>query len=91
MLKIQSEFKAKKSLQPSLMNFCVTDGESVVVTRYISSKMDEAASLVGLAIIIAEFLLKFFTHSGFHLGRRLVSMPKVATTRCRKPINERAS
>ncbi|KAF4622977.1 hypothetical protein D9613_001764 [Agrocybe pediades] len=31
--------------EPSLMNFCVTDGESVVVTRYISSKTDEAASL----------------------------------------------
>ncbi|KAF5313074.1 hypothetical protein D9619_003533 [Psilocybe cf. subviscida] len=31
--------------EPSLMNFCVTDGESVVVTRYISSKEDEAASL----------------------------------------------
>jgi hypothetical protein len=30
------------------MNFCVTDGESVVVTRYISSRKDEAASLVGL-------------------------------------------
>lgn len=34
------------SLQPSLLNFCVTDGESVVVTRYISSRNDEAASLV---------------------------------------------
>ena len=33
-------------LQPSLMNFCVTDGESIVVTRYISSRVDEAASLV---------------------------------------------
>ncbi|PPR05713.1 hypothetical protein CVT26_008954 [Gymnopilus dilepis] len=31
--------------EPSLMNFCVTDGESVVVTRYISSKTEEAASL----------------------------------------------
>ncbi|KAF8168151.1 glutamine amidotransferase [Crassisporium funariophilum] len=31
--------------EPSLMNFCVTDGESVVVTRYISSRVDEAASL----------------------------------------------
>jgi len=31
--------------EPSLMNFCVTDGESVVVTRYISSREDEAASL----------------------------------------------
>ena len=28
------------------MNFCVTDGESVVATRYISSRHDEAASLV---------------------------------------------
>ena len=32
--------------QPSLLNFCVTDGESVVVSRYISSRTDEAASLV---------------------------------------------
>lgn len=31
--------------EPSLMNFCVTDGESVIVTRYISSRQDEAASL----------------------------------------------
>ncbi|KXN90073.1 putative glutamine amidotransferase DUG3 [Leucoagaricus sp. SymC.cos] len=31
--------------EPSLMNFCVTDGSSVVVTRYISSRKDEAASL----------------------------------------------
>jgi len=31
--------------EPSLMNFCVTDGESVVATRYISSRRDEAASL----------------------------------------------
>lgn len=28
------------------MNFCVTDGETVIATRYISSKVDEAASLV---------------------------------------------
>ncbi|KAH0838270.1 nucleophile aminohydrolase [Lanmaoa asiatica] len=32
-------------IEPSLMNFCVTDGESVVATRYISSRHDEAASL----------------------------------------------
>jgi len=31
--------------EPSLMNFCVTDGESVIATRYISSRHDEAASL----------------------------------------------
>lgn len=33
-------------VEPSLMNFCVTDGESVIATRYISSRVDEAASLV---------------------------------------------
>jgi hypothetical protein len=32
--------------QPSLMNFCVTDGVSVVATRYVSSRNDAAASLV---------------------------------------------
>lgn len=31
--------------EPSLLNFCITDGETVVATRYISSKHDEAASL----------------------------------------------
>lgn len=31
--------------EPSLLNFAVTDGDSVVVTRYITSKTDEAASL----------------------------------------------
>ncbi|KAJ7706229.1 N-terminal nucleophile aminohydrolase [Mycena rosella] len=31
--------------EPSLMNFCVTDGDTVVATRYISSDKDEAASL----------------------------------------------
>jgi glutamine amidotransferase len=36
--------------QPSLMNFCVTDGETVVATRYISSRKDEAASLVCLVL-----------------------------------------
>ncbi|KAK0436650.1 N-terminal nucleophile aminohydrolase [Desarmillaria tabescens] len=29
----------------SLMNFCVTDGDAVIATRYISSRKDEAASL----------------------------------------------
>ncbi|KAG8907299.1 hypothetical protein FRB99_004748 [Tulasnella sp. 403] len=31
--------------EPSLLNFCITDGSTVVATRYISSKVDEAASL----------------------------------------------
>jgi len=31
--------------EPSLMNFCLTDGDTVIATRYISSDKDEAASL----------------------------------------------
>lgn len=31
--------------EPSLLNFCVTDGDTVIATRYISSRHDEAASL----------------------------------------------
>ena len=36
--------------QPSLMNFVITDGESVVATRYISSRKDAAASLVRMTV-----------------------------------------
>lgn len=31
--------------EPSLLNFAVTDGKSVVATRYVTSSTDEAASL----------------------------------------------
>lgn len=31
--------------EPSLLNFVVTDGKSIIATRYISSVTDEAASL----------------------------------------------
>ncbi|KAL7005207.1 glutamine amidotransferase subunit [Cystobasidiomycetes sp. EMM_F5] len=31
--------------EPSLLNFCVTDGHTIIATRYISSRTDEAASL----------------------------------------------
>lgn len=30
---------------PSLLNLCITDGRSVIATRYVSSRHDEAASL----------------------------------------------
>jgi glutamine amidotransferase len=33
------------SNEPSLLNFAVTDGENIVVSRYVTSKTDEAASL----------------------------------------------
>ena len=38
--------------QPSLMNFCVTDGISVVATRYVSSRNDAAASLVCVTFLL---------------------------------------
>ena len=31
--------------EPSLLNFCITDGKSIIATRYITSLKDEAASL----------------------------------------------
>lgn len=37
--------KAAGIREPSLMNFCVTDGQSIICTRYVSSKTDQAASL----------------------------------------------
>lgn len=38
--------------EPSLLNFAVTDGRSVVATRYVSSVVDEAASLVRLYMLL---------------------------------------
>lgn len=37
--------KEAGTTEPSLLNFCVSDGHSIIATRYISSKTDEAASL----------------------------------------------
>ena len=34
------------------MNFCITDGESIVATRYINSRHDEAASLVQFLSVV---------------------------------------
>lgn len=42
---INSYTASVNATDPSLMNFCVTDGTSVVATRYISSRTEEAASL----------------------------------------------
>jgi len=37
--------KASGVETPSLLNLCLSDGRSVVATRYVSSREDEAASL----------------------------------------------
>jgi glutamine amidotransferase len=43
---VPEKYRANKDFEPrSLLNFAVTDGESIIVTRYVSSKTDEAASL----------------------------------------------
>ena len=47
----------KSTIQPSLMNFCVTDGDTVVATRYISSRTDEAASLVSDSTLVTYVLV----------------------------------
>lgn len=71
-------------LQPSLMNFCVTDGESVVVTRYISSRVDEAASLVCSTSFRCFLLLILTLSSGFRRVHRSASMLKEATIEWQK-------
>ena len=42
---INSLLKAAGVTEPSLMNFVVSDGNSVIATRYISSRTHEASSL----------------------------------------------
>ncbi|EDO16957.1 hypothetical protein Kpol_1041p15 [Vanderwaltozyma polyspora DSM 70294] len=37
--------KGEEHVEPSLLNFAITDSSTVVVSRYIASKTDEAASL----------------------------------------------
>lgn len=44
-IEILKNYQTEITLEPSLLNFAVTDGESVVVSRYVSLKTDEAASL----------------------------------------------
>ncbi|KAF9518822.1 hypothetical protein BS47DRAFT_1337981 [Hydnum rufescens UP504] len=41
--------------EPSLLNFFVTDGSTIVASRYISSKYDEAASLLSLCHPRSEY------------------------------------
>lgn len=78
--------------QPSLMNFCVTDGESVVATRYISSREDEAASLVSDDHVIYQTSHNWLAiDSGIPRERHSVNMLKVGTTRCRKLTKEKTS
>jgi hypothetical protein len=73
------------------MNFCVTDGESVVVTRYISSKKDEAASLVGCTSYLSTFTSDKSQNSGSLLELNSVNMRRADITGCPSVINGRIS
>lgn len=42
---VENNNKNEEEKDPSLLNFAVTDGDNVVVSRYVTSKKDEAASL----------------------------------------------
>lgn len=44
-IELIKNWQVEVTTEPSLLNFAVTDGKSVVVSRYITSKTDEAASL----------------------------------------------
>lgn len=77
------------------MNFCVTDGERVVVTRYISSKKDEAASLVSILVAISN-CWQFRdadnnNPSGFLLALNLTNAQRVVITGCPSAINGKTS
>jgi glutamine amidotransferase len=43
--RLNTIFQETGTTEPSLLNFAATDGHSVVCTRYVSSRNDEAASL----------------------------------------------
>lgn len=44
-IELIKNWQTEVTVEPSLLNFAVTDGKSVIVSRYITSKTDEAASL----------------------------------------------
>lgn len=44
-IELIKDWQTQVTSEPSLLNFAITDGESVVISRYITSKTDEAASL----------------------------------------------
>lgn len=44
-LELIKNWQTEVTPEPSLLNFAVTDGESVIISRYITSAVDEAASL----------------------------------------------
>lgn len=44
-IELLKNWQVQFTSEPSLLNFAVTDGELIVVSRYITSKTDEAASL----------------------------------------------
>lgn len=71
------------------MNFCVTDGDSVIATRYISSRKDEAASLVCFSLFKFHLAQCSMAYSGTLRERSLVNTPKVVITRCPKQTSER--
>jgi hypothetical protein len=83
--------------QPSLMNFCVTDGVSVVATRYVCSRNDAAASLVRIPFARPPrpapppeaISLTCSPCSGFLLERRLVNMRRVDITKCPRQTSAR--
>lgn len=79
--------------EPSLLNFVVTDGRSIVATRYISSVTDEAASLwfstgtVGRRVRSS----KLGKVSNLRTNSRSNNIRKEATTACGKTISGRTS
>jgi hypothetical protein len=67
------------------MNFCVTDGVSVVATRYVSSRNDAAASLVCTPFNHLPGTINLTSSrafSGFLQGRLLANTRRVDIIKC---------
>ncbi|KAK6202344.1 nucleophile aminohydrolase [Scheffersomyces amazonensis] len=44
-IELLKDWQTSVTSEPSLLNFAITDGESIVISRYVTSKTEEAASL----------------------------------------------
>src|SRR6266404_3990459 len=73
------------------MNFCVTDGVSVVATRYVSSRNDAAASLVCSLLPFLRSRVSIEFCSGFRRGRLSVNMQRAVITRCPRQTSAKIS
>ena len=77
--------------EPSLLNFCITDGRSIIATRYITSSKDEAASLWFSTGSVRSYLPRSSHPILSSNSSPLSSTPLVVTTECERMTSARTS